>query len=224
VTYTTNGIVSTTQSIGANSATSTSTLVNGLTVGQTYTFVAPNVLEIAESVTNTGGTSTDVLFQRDIDWDVFPTEFDENTFAPAIPGTGPVIESTAEGFDNLDPSTPFFGPTCTAGCNVQGDLGGGIKLDLGILAPGQTSTFNFFYGISQLGENVNGLDAQFTAAGASYIVSTQSSENGDYPNLGANSAAIGFGASVPEPSSVALLMTAIAGFGGIAWRRRRKNA
>ena len=65
------------------------------------------------------------------------------------------------------------------------------------------------------------MDAQLSGFGASYIVSTQSSENGDYPNLGSNSAAIGYGPSMPEPSSVALFVTALAGFGGYAWRRRK---
>ena len=73
-------------------------------------------------------------------------------------------------------------------------------LNLGTLNAGASDTFSYFYGISKTGESVDGLDTDLANAGAAYVISTQSSENGAYPSLGANSAAIG--ATVTSPASL----------------------
>jgi hypothetical protein len=70
-------------------------------------------------------------------------------------------------------------------------------ISVGTLAPGASDNFSYFYGISQTGENVDLLNAQLATSGASYVVSTQSSEHGAYPNLGTNSAAIGVAVTSP---------------------------
>jgi von Willebrand factor type D domain/PEP-CTERM motif len=177
-----------TASFGANSGTVTSNVLTGtLSVTQNYSFAAANVLQVATTVTNTSGAAQAVLFQRDVDWDVAPTEFNENTFGPAIAGGKGVSGSS-------------YLSSCATGCNFTGDLGGGIMLNLGTLSAGASDTFSYFYGISETGENVNGLDTDLANAGAAYVISTQSSENGSYPSLGANSAAIG--ATVTSPGSL----------------------
>ena len=177
-----------TASFGANSGTVTSNVLTPtLSVTQNYSFAAANVLQIATTVTNTSGVSQAVLFQRDVDWDVAPTEFNENTFGPAIAGGKGVSGSS-------------YLSSCATGCNFTGDLGGGIMVNLGTLNAGASDTFSYFYGISETGENVNGLDTDLANAGAAYVISTQSSENGAYPSLGANSAAIG--ATVTSPESL----------------------
>jgi len=203
---------------GANSAV-VSAVVPGYTVYMNYVFGAANVLEIQTTITNTSGVAQDTLFQRDVDWDVYPTEFNENSFANPVSGN--VIDSSYDGFESPDPSQPYYS-SCFSGCNQTGDLGGGIKLDLGVLAPNQTSSFTFYYGISQTGEDVNGLISQVQGLGATYYVGTQSSENGGYPNLGANSAIIAVGSSTPEPATFGLLAAGIGLLGALA--RRRKKA
>jgi hypothetical protein len=213
--------VSSTSTATSSTASYTSTTNFGVTVQQNYSFAAPNVLEIAATITNMGPTAN-VFFQRDVNWNVFPTESNENSFG-GIPFATPLADTSYSGLENPDPGAGAFVFSCL-GCNQIGDLGGGIKVFFPSLLSGQSANFVFFYGISQSGESANALDAQLAAAGSIYTITTQSSENGAYPNLGTNSAAIGFGlTAVPEPSSVALFVTMLTGFGGIAWRRRRRK-
>src|SRR5215471_7192300 len=200
----------------------------GLTVTQQYGFAAPNILRIIETVRN-NGEATVVLFQRDVDWDVAPTEFDEVSMGNGTAMTGvfgPVIDSSYYGLENPDPTFPFAF-SCVLGCSNQGDNGGGIKLNLGLLQSGSSVTFNFYYGISQLGQDVAALDAQARSLGVTYDILTTSSG----ASFGQQSAFIGYGSPVspvpqaaPEPGSVALFGTALASVGGIAWRRRRNGA
>jgi hypothetical protein len=217
----TQNLTGTTQSFGASSGTSVSTTSVGVTVGQSYKFLQPNILKVTETITNTSSsTLTGVVFQRDIDWDVAPTEFDENSFGGAIKGN--VNDSSYYGFENPDPSVAY-GSSCSLGCNQVGDLGGGINVTLGTLAAGASVTQIYLYGISELGESVNGLIAEANADGAYYWVATQSSENGLYPNLGANSAIIAVASGVPEPSTWAMMALGVIGL-GFAARRGRKAA
>jgi hypothetical protein len=203
----------------ASSATAVTTTSVGLTVTQNYKFLQPNVLSIKETITNTsGGALTGVKFQRNIDWDVFPTEFNENSFANPIVGN--VNDSTGYGFENPDPAVPY-GDSFALGGNQIGDLGGGINVTLANLSAGGSDTITFLYGISQLGESVNGLMGNVLADGAYYWVATQSSEGGIYPALGANSAIIAV-ANIPEPTTWAMLALGFAGLGFAGHRRGRK--
>ena len=209
--------VSSTYTTTPGTASYTTTTSNMLTVVQNFGFLAPNILGILTTVTNHGPASN-VVFQRDVDWDVYPTEFNENSFGPAIVGN--VIDSSYYGFENPDPAAAY-GSSCAGGCNFTGDLGAGIKINLGMIASGGSDTFMYLYGISQIGESVNGLIGQGEGLDAYYGIATQSSENGAYPNLGANSAIIGVAnaTTVPEPSSWALFLT-VAGGIGFGFRRR----
>jgi hypothetical protein len=208
---------------GPGPATASSTTTVRVTVNQTYTFLQPNVLEVTDTIVNTsGGPLTGVLFQRDVDWDVAPTEFNENSFGNPIPVGTNVTDSTYYGFDSIDPSVPYTF-SCALGCNFTSDLGGGLSVSLPNLAAGASDTQTYLYGISELGENVNGLISEVNADGAYYWIATQSSENGAYPFLGANSAIIAVSSGVPEPSTWAMMALGFIGL-GFAARRGRKAA
>ena len=214
-------LTGTTFSGGGSSETAITTTNVGVQITQSYAFVGSgNILRIQETITNTSGSAlTGVAFARDVDWDVSPTAFNENTFGPT--GSSPlVIGSSYYGFENPTAGVPYSF-SCSGSCNTTGDLGGGIQVGLPDLAAGGSDTFDFFYGVSGFEQSVNGLIGEAQHQGANYIIATQSSENGNYPDLGANSALIGVG-QVPEPITISLFGAGLAGMG--AFRRRRKSA
>ena len=199
---------------GANSAVATAVTDFGFTVLQNYSFV-DGILRIDTSVTNnTADAVSDVLFQRNVDWDIDPTAFDEKIFGPSG-SSSLVIEGSNYGFENPDAAQPYsFG--CLADCNAgPGDLGAGIRINLGSLMGGATRKFTYFYGISTLGQTPAGLIAAGHAAGAQFIIGGRSN-NSDGPD---NSAFIGV-AGVPEPATWAMLILGFFGLGSMLRRRR----
>lgn len=214
------GIDSSSSSFGPHGGTVTSSVLGGtLSVTQNYSFGAgsrDNVLAIATTVTNTSGSSQAVLFQRDVDWDVAPTEFFENSFGFPI-NNAKVTDSSFYGFENPDPTAPYFA-SCAAGCNDTSDLGGGIKLDLGTLAPRASDTFTYYYAINHIGTDASELLGELPY-GPYYPIYTQSSENGPFPAFGVNGAVIAV--ATPEPASLAVLLGSLVGFGLL--RRRQKT-
>ena len=212
---------------GANTATATSLTDSGFSVTQAYSFVGDgNILRIDTTVTNLSDYTQHALFGRDVDWDVAPTSLSENTVGPF--GTNPfVIDASYLGFEDPSADVPYAF-SCSGGCNELGDVGAGIKLDLGWFGVGSYSTFTYYYGLSGLGSNLDALVSQGQAAGATYILGTQSSEADPYPALGANAAILGVGnvvhvGAVPEPATWGLMLAGFFGLGA-ALRRRRAAA
>jgi hypothetical protein len=180
-------------SFAANSATVVNTIgPEALVLTQFYSFAAENVLRIQEAVTNTSGASLAVLFQRDIDWDVAPTGEDEVTTIPSGMSS-PVIDASFFGFENPNPSFGYGSSGYPAGgTSGPDDLGGGIKIGLGMLADNATDTFDYYYAISLLGQSQANLVTELSSVGATYSVLTDSSE-GPCLTCGTNSAAIAIG-------------------------------
>jgi hypothetical protein len=211
-------------SFGASSGTVTNNIGSGaMTLVQTYSFAADNVVKIQESITNNTGSAQTVLFQRDVDWDVYPTEFDEVTTIPGSP-PAPVSNDSYYGFENPDPLVGYSDSGYPGG-GTQGpeDLGGGIAIDLGTLAAGGTDTFDYYYGISNTDQSESGLVSEIQGLGANFVVATDSSD-GSCPTCGTNSAAIAFGPStaVPEPITLVLFGSGLLGMGYV--RRRTRKA
>jgi hypothetical protein len=206
-----NGIASSSTAYGANTAVTTTMTTAGFKVVQHFT-LNNNILTDKTTVTNLTGADAGLLFQRDVDWDISPTEFSEDSSSHGA--SAKVDESSYYGFENPNVSVPYaFScfPTCSAG---PGDLGGGIRANLGILANGASTSFNFYYGINSLDESPNGLLAQTKGAGASYVILGQSSNEGFR-----NSATLGFGA-VPEPATWAMMLMGFFGLGSVVRKRR----
>ncbi|RBP03494.1 putative secreted protein with PEP-CTERM sorting signal [Roseiarcus fermentans] len=212
------------QSVYAGSAavTISSSTIAGLFITQTFTFLQSNVLvDYVTLLNNSGAALTDVQFQRNVDFDVAPTAFNENTFANSITGPTDVVDSSYNGFENPNPQIAYS-DSCAAGCNQTGDVGAGIKVSVGTIAAGGSASFEYFYGDNQTGQDVNGLISQVVGDGANYWVATQSSENGAYPLLGSNSAILAVEA-VPEPSTWAMLGLGFAGLGFAGYRGRKSR-
>jgi hypothetical protein len=197
---------------GANSAVATAMTDFGFTVVQNFSFV-DGILRIDTSVTNnTADAVSDVLFQRDVDWDIAPAASNDMVFGPSG-ASSLVVDSSYYGFEDPNPSSPF-GFSCFLGCNAgPDDLGGGIKINLGNLLGGATRKFTYFYGVSAVGQTPANLIAAGHAAGAQYIIAGRGS--GDRPN----SAFIGV-AAVPEPATWAMLILGFFGLGAVLRRRR----
>ena len=224
--YGTLGISSTLITPGLNSATAVSSLMNGIALTQVYNFFAPNILSIQETVTNTTGADIDnVIFRRNVDFDVPPTAFNENVFG-VLGANASVVGNSYYGFENPNPSSPF-GYQCGTSCNQTGDLGVGIDLGLGTLTAGSSKTFAYYYGINQPGQNLNDLFSQAQGLGLNYLIGAQSSENGAYPGLGSGAAFLGVSSvgtiagAVPEPATWAMMILGV-GAVGFAMRRSRK--
>ncbi len=147
-------------------AGSTGTIINTTMDGAlslTQNFILNNnVLTINETVTNLTESPLTVMFQRDVDWDVAPTEYVEITTIPGVGSDGPA------------------------------DLGGGIKINVGTLGTGDSGTksFSYYYAISQTGQSELQLDSELAGAGAGFIVSTDSSDGLPCATCGIDSAAI----------------------------------
>lgn len=210
---------------GANSANVSSTSNIGFDVNQTYSFVGGgNILRVDAVVTNVSSGGLEALFARNVDWDVAPTELGENTVGAF--GTNPfVVGSSALGFEDPAANAPYT-LSCLGGCNLDGDLGAGIQINLGFLGAGDSARFSYFYGVNVAGDDLDALVGQAQLAGATYLIGTQSSEAGLYPGLGLNSAVLGVGdvtittTAVPEPATWAMMLAGFFGMGSMVRRKR----
>ncbi|MBX9582211.1 MAG: PEP-CTERM sorting domain-containing protein [Gemmataceae bacterium] len=214
---------------GASTATVVTDLVDPgsgaslLRITQDYRFAADNVLQICTTVTNVSPDAQAVLFSRNVDMDLGSVSAPNGQFYETITADGvvpPVIEASFYGFENPDPLPAFsvFPAPATGGTFGPSDLGGGMRLDLGILAPGESSEFAVFHGIGDFGQTEADLRAQMAALGVFYQISGIGPETGNVESMGLGPCAI------PEPTSLALVGIGAAGLAGYARRRRAATA
>ncbi|MEO8130274.1 MAG: PEP-CTERM sorting domain-containing protein [Bryobacteraceae bacterium] len=210
---------------GSNSAFISTFLNDGsnnlLQVDQTYTFGASNILQIATVVTNVSGSAQAVLFQRNVDWDP-PLTF--SNFTRSDPFGGFVVDASYYGFEDPDPTSPYAASSGASGGTFgSGDLGAGIKLDLGLLADGGSSMFTFLYGINQEGQSPSDLYSQAAGLGATFLIASYSDE-GDF-NTASQSAIFGVreiatASATPEPGTLVMLATGLGLVGYGVFRRK----
>jgi hypothetical protein len=119
--------------------------------------LAPNVFQGNVTITNSGtDTVTDVVYRRVMDWDVPPTEFSEYVshfgVASNLEPAGNVRFASNNGFATSDPRVGpgqiWLGSSINVDFFQQGPADHGSVFDFafGDLAPGQSRTFNIFYG------------------------------------------------------------------------------
>lgn len=199
---------------------------NVLGVSQSYNFLTgsnSNVVVITESITNVSGVAQAVMFARNVDYDVYPTEFNENTLVSKI--SGPITAASYYGFENPSPLAPFGSPATVGTVYGPNDLGTGFQLSLGTLAAGATTTFDVYYALNMIGQSPSSLTSQVASLGPMSGISTGFSSDGDF-NTATNSIVLAIGpvaGAVPEPSSVALLAIGAMSCLGMTWHRRRKS-
>src|SRR5262245_16854892 len=220
-----NNLVLNSAVFGVSTASTSTFLNNGsniLQIDQAFSFAADNVLKIATTITNVSGANQAVLYTRHVDWDVSPTVFSE--IITIDPFSSPVVAATFDGFQDPNPLVPFGGSSGPGGGTFgPGDLGGGFRLDLGILASGASTSFNVFHALSHFGQSHTGLNSQLLGLGATFVITGHNSGTTEL-----NSAAVAFGpaaagAEVPEPGTLSMFGLLAAGAGFTRFRRQPRR-
>lgn len=234
----------------ASTATSTVRLTGGASLRVVHSYkpsAVPNLYEVEVTITNFGATDiADVVYRRVMDWDISPTQFNENVRISGWPAAN-LIGSGSNGFLNAKPLDLTGG---VAGCTIGGvcngnfetttgdDRGSFFDFSFGALTAGSSRTFTTFYGAAP---TLDGLLSSLGAVGAEIYTAAWCA--GGTPGAGATAcngkagpAVFGYGFKgvggapppelggvVPEPSTYALMATGLIGLVGIS-RRRRNNA
>ncbi len=175
----------TTESFASN-ATSATSVTNAFgTFRVTHSFNpssgTANLFEVKVTIQNISAASTRVLYGRAMDFDVFPTEFDE--LVTLQRGTSAVVYSSDDGFYNANPlgtDNPILFSNQDVVDSGPTDHGAHFRFDLGTLAPGASLEFTIGYGAA-------GSTAEATAAlsafrAEAYSLGKPSSSNDGTPN------------------------------------------
>jgi len=237
------GVISFTQSDASHATSVTSVGGTPLVVTQAYGPAAgapSQIFQDTVTITNTDpvNTVTDVRYNREMDWDIVPTPYDEYTSIGGLPSPE-LIYSGDNGFCAPNPLTVIPGGSCasffpgTTNTNFYHsgphDQGSGFTFGFGDLAAGQSATFNIYYG-ADYSENAALND--LAAVGAQvYVLGESDPANNGTGQFGTPGTFVfgfggagisGGGVSVPEPVTLALLGSGLLGLGSL--RRRYRKA
>jgi hypothetical protein len=161
------------------SATSSVQLSNSpVTIQHFYGIsLAPNVFQGNVVITNQGTLAIqDVVYRRAMDWDVPPTEFSEFVTHSGVESNleplGNVRFASNNGFARVDPTVPPGGSSPTTNIDFvksgPDDHGSVFDFAFGNLEPGESRTFNIFYGAA--GNLPEALDAVATISPDIYSI------------------------------------------------------
>ena len=236
-----------TSSISLESFASTATTAKSVTLMQdgsgalfrvTHDFApsaSPNLYRVDVTIQNISGAATNVRYRRAMDWDVYPTAFQELTTIDKG-SSSKIIFTSDDGFANGNPLQPNGGRLFTGNATDSGpyDHGALFDFDFGAVAPGASVTFTIYYGAAAN-------QAEAIAALGSVRAEAYSLGKPDPAVVGTSDgspntfifgfAGVGGTPIFPDPTAVpvnqpaALAITALllAAMGGLGLGRRRKE-
>jgi len=170
-------------SFTADATSAVSTVQVGSTFRVTHSYrpslETPSLYDVLVTITNISDAATEVLYRRVMDWDVYPTPFEE--YVTIVNGNAASLYRTdTNGFNSANPfsfETYEPGPVTDVGPDDHGAL---FDFNFGTLEPDASLTFRTLYGAAP---TESAALAALTSVGAeAYSLGQPSTENG--PTLG----------------------------------------
>jgi len=174
-----------TQESFASTATTATSVVNAFGVFRITHAYAPsaatnNIYEVKVTIENISAAPAEALYGRAMDWDVYPTQFNEYTTIQRGNSTA-LVFSSDNGFHNADPLNQDSGRLFVNQDIVDSgpeDHGAHFRFNFGTIAPGAKFEFVIGYGVA--GNQVDALAALGSFGAQAYSLGKPSlNEAGD---------------------------------------------